>query len=100
MTPFLQVTLLIVRMDDVQANLFQLQTGIVHDAPVDIIKRTVSFRARDEGRDRLYDQSEVLFTLAKCLFRPPLIIDVREHVIPSDNLAAIVAEGLSPDVDA
>ena len=67
MTPFLQVTLLIVRMDDVHANLFQLQTGIVHDAPVDIIKRTVSFRARDEGRDRLYDQSEVLFTLAIAL---------------------------------
>ena len=86
-------------MDDVQVDLFQLPTGILHDAPVDIVERAVGSRARDESRDRLHEQSEVMFTLTKCLFRPPLIIDVREQTVPSDNAASIVEKGLRADVD-
>src|SRR5712691_7961240 len=41
----------------------------------------------------------MMFGLALCFLRPALVIDVREHVIPSDNAVLIVTEGLPPDVN-
>ena len=76
LTKFLPVTVSIVRMEDVPAGLFQLLTDIIHDAPVHIVQLALGCRAPDEGRDRFHEQSEVLFTVSKSFFRPPLIIDV------------------------
>ena len=54
----------VVRIKNVKSDLFQLQTGVIHDAPVDIVKRALSVRARDEGKNRFHEQSEVLFSVS------------------------------------
>src|SRR2546428_599032 len=41
----------------------------------------------------------MMFTLTQCLFCLPLIIDVREQTVPSDNAPSIVPQRLPPGVD-
>jgi len=99
MTPLQTASVPIVRMEGAEPDLAQLLAEVIDDAPGSRIRAGLAqSSARDQGGDRLHHQPKVLLTLAQCFFRPSLIVDVGEHVIPADNLASVVEQGFSPDV--